>query len=243
MTVACLAAIVACGDLDDSPDLTGTAGSGVDAAGTHGGSPGAGGSGGTKATGGSAGTSGGKGGAAGFGGSSGSSGSSGASGSAGDMGGAGGTEIPDTGPPPPTQHHVGGGCTNDMECVAGLMCDRSFPRGMCTKSCTVTKDCGSTGVCFANTCFHVCPCTRNGYICIGEPDPDAGETGADAADAQGGLADKPFCGLPAYLDGGVPRDGGAPDVSSDAAPNDAPVLPDVAPPDDASSGVDVDNGG
>ncbi|HEX9296006.1 MAG TPA: hypothetical protein VF881_09220 [Polyangiaceae bacterium] len=242
MTVACLAAIVACGDLDDSPDLTGTAGSGVDAAGTHGGSPGAGGSGGTKATGGSAGTSGGKGGAAGFGGSS---GSSGASGSAGDMGGAGGTEIPDTGPPPPTQHHVGGGCTNDMECVAGLMCDRSFPRGMCTKSCTVTKDCGSTGVCFANTCFHVCPCTRNGYICIGEPDPDPGETGADAADAQGGLADKPFCGLPAYLDGGVPpsRDGGAPDVSADGAPNDAPVLPDVAPPEDASSGVDVDNGG
>ncbi len=241
ITVACLAALVACSDLDDSSNESPTDG-GVDA---RGGSSGSGGFAGTKATGGSSGSGGGI---------AGKGGTSGAGGSAGDMGG-GGLDMPDTGPPPPpppTQHHVGGGCTSDMECIPGLTCDKTFPRGMCTKSCTTSRDCGSTGVCFASKCFHICPCTRNGYICIGGANPDAGEAGIDAGEDTdteagteagvdaGALADKPFCGVPSLLDGGALRD--AASEQRDSGPADVSV-DDVSVPPDATTPEDADNGG
>jgi hypothetical protein len=94
---------------------------------------------------------------------------------------------------------VGGGCATNSDCIDGLICDRSLPRGMCTTSCTTSADCHtSTGVCAPDgRCYHVCPNCRNNYSCIG--DADAG---------------KPYCGIPgvsdvadAGTDGGVNEGG------------------------------------
>jgi hypothetical protein len=155
---------------------------------------------------------GGAGGAGGAGGDPGAGGTAGTGGTVG-TGGAGGM--------PPEQHHIGGGCTSDLECVTPLHCDKTLVRGMCTQSCNKTSDCHtSTAVCFSGRCFHTCPCTRNGYICIG--DVDAG--GA-------------FCGVPGLLDAAT-SDGARPDgaTSDDGASSDASNEASSEAGDDATGG-------
>jgi hypothetical protein len=247
--IAWIAANVACGLGDDAnPIENRDGGAATGAGGTPATSSGAGGSGGTTSVDGSSGrggstgttgfgvtsvgSTGGAGGFAGSGAAGGQAGSggeggladSGGGGSAGDGGAAGG--VGGSGGAPPVEHHIGGGCDTDMDCVAGLTCDRTLLRGMCTRSCSTTPDChSSTAVCFSGRCFHKCPCTRNGYVCMGD--------GADM-----------FCGVPGLIDGSVmgdagdgavppPGDGSAGDGQDDGAARD--VLDGAATNDDAPS--------
>src|ERR1051325_11275301 len=50
-------------------------------------------------------------------------------------------------------HHIGGACASDVDCIAGLTCDTSTPRGRCTKSCAVNADCGGVDVCVGSACY------------------------------------------------------------------------------------------
>jgi hypothetical protein len=196
MSVLCALAVVACSGDDATPVATSASSGATSGAGgtsstvsTGGGTTvGSGTSGSSAATTGTSTTSTGDttsttagGGAGGTGGSTGSS-------------GAGGSSTTDGGAAP---RKIGGGCKLDADCdvALGLHCDLALPSGMCTKSCTIDGDCGTTiltglraaNVCIATECYRGCsaavPCVagRTGYACLGmEPTSYCGPERKDA---------------------------------------------------------------
>lgn len=66
---------------------------------------------------------------------------------------------------------VGGPCREDVDCAAGLRCDKDDPGGECTKACASDAECGPQGACNAEKeCLQACKapedCKRAGYTCI-----------------------------------------------------------------------------
>jgi hypothetical protein len=71
---------------------------------------------------------------------------------------------------------LGGPCTSDAQCQAGLTCDKGDPGGQCFKKCTTDAECGAGALCVdAKTCYRRCQtnadCGRAGYVC-GGPAPN-----------------------------------------------------------------------
>lgn len=68
---------------------------------------------------------------------------------------------------------IGSSCTATAECAMGLMCDMSFPNGICTLACQMDSQCVGRrimGICVNSLCFA--PCT---------PTAPVTDAGADAA--------------------------------------------------------------
>jgi hypothetical protein len=71
-----------------------------------------------------------------------------------------------------TRSTVGGPCTVNGDCVAGLSCETSDPGGQCTKACSAASDCPSGGVCNdEGACYKGCSSdadcrTGEGYACV-----------------------------------------------------------------------------
>jgi hypothetical protein len=149
-------------DADDDAASGGSAGE----AGAGGAASGAGGSAGAGA-GGSAGAGGFAGGAGGFAGM-GADGGGGAADAAGSEGG----RPDDSG----SSKRIGAACDATDPCPPPLQCDTYFPKGMCTRDCSMDSDCQesmSAGICEGGQCFRTCirsdptPCPRPNYQCLG----------------------------------------------------------------------------
>ena len=82
------------------------------------------------------------------------------------------------------KHAAGDSCTSAADCADGLNICNDDPGGQCTKNCTKPSDCaGAEGsVCETDRspdpghCYHECKskadCTRDGYDCLGGPNPE-----------------------------------------------------------------------
>lgn len=72
---------------------------------------------------------------------------------------------------PSGQSPVGGACTKDSDCAAGMTCDKDDPGGQCEKKCTSIADCGANAVCNPEKeCAPACKTSsdcRAGYACTG----------------------------------------------------------------------------
>jgi hypothetical protein len=56
-----------------------------------------------------------------------------------------------------TLSYIGGPCTLDADCPAGLECEHTSPGGICTKHCTGSSECGDGNICTDESeCYTVC---------------------------------------------------------------------------------------
>jgi hypothetical protein len=56
-----------------------------------------------------------------------------------------------------TTSYIGGPCTLDADCPAGLECEHTTPGGICTKNCTGDAECGAGNICTdENECYSGC---------------------------------------------------------------------------------------
>ncbi len=73
---------------------------------------------------------------------------------------------------------IGSPCTATTDCRPGLMCDPSFPMGMCTEACTMDTDClansHSGGACIGSTCYATCVLTDAGTVSTDDAGAEAG---------------------------------------------------------------------
>jgi hypothetical protein len=88
-------------------------------------------------------------------------------------------------------HHTGGTCDVATDCAAGLMCDPSFDRGMCTADCTDDTQCETKyGVCFEGKCWGKCDelgaCKRKGWQCSATEKPHCVAGDGTAGSGTGG---------------------------------------------------------
>ncbi len=99
-------------------------------------------------------------------------GSAGSGGAAGEAGPDGGRPADDGG----SSKRIGAACDATDPCPPSLKCDTYFPKGMCTRDCSMDSDCQeptSAGICEGGQCFRTCvrsdptPCPRTNYQCLG----------------------------------------------------------------------------
>jgi hypothetical protein len=78
-------------------------------------------------------------------------------------------------------HLAGDSCTSVADCAEGLDICNDDPGGQCTKDCTVPADCSDAVGSICETerpghCYHECTskadCPRDGYDCLGGPNPE-----------------------------------------------------------------------
>jgi Cys-rich repeat protein len=99
------------------------------------------------------------------------------------------------------QSSIGGACSSDNDCHAGLFCETTDPGGQCVKTCTTDLDCGSGAVCNSEKkCYAACTSSaqcRSGYSCQG-------------------VTPENFCDVAPTMDGSVEADAtGAADARTD----------------------------
>jgi hypothetical protein len=126
-----------------------------------------------------------------------------------------GTTIPTyDGGRPPKLKDIGSPCTTSAECRSGLMCDTSFPGGLCTKACTMDMECTGkriSGACVGNLCFAAC--VMGAVSDAGVPKPPCKNKAFDCVPVPGHAG---MVCLPPSVDGGGMGDGGSGEAGTDA---------------------------
>ncbi len=95
------------------------------------------------------------------------------------------------------KHEVGGSCNSAADCADGLGACNIDPGGQCTNACTKPADCANVpggAVCETDrpgNCYKECTskadCERDGYDCVGGPNPE-GKKWCDVVNSGGGGA-------------------------------------------------------